>query len=353
MERESDFGKGGGQGWLVGQLKGCTVEQVEIATLAVSASPRLNGEVEEHVRLLAKSEAILPPIVVHQSTMRVIDGIHRLRAAALRGQSVITALMYDGDDRDAFVLSVQANVTHGLPLSLSDRTHAASLIIDSHPDWADRMIASVTGLAPGTIRSIRQRTGAMTTTTVARIGKDGRIRPMDVSAGRRLAGELITTDPSAPLRQIAKTAGISLSTAHDVRKRVMSGLDPVLPRRSETVAGATKEEVPPATRRSVTSRPAGRLRTVPVADRSVVMSSLRRDPSLRFTEVGKTLLRLLEPDLTIAEQRERVVAAVPPYLIDTVSLLARTNSEAWAAIADLLEGQAMSEAAQGKMRRAR
>ena len=70
--------------------------------------------------------------------MRVIDGTHRLRAALLRGVDVIDVLYFDGPDADAFVLAVELNHTHGLPLSRADRTAAAERIIGSHPDWSDR-----------------------------------------------------------------------------------------------------------------------------------------------------------------------------------------------------------------------
>jgi ParB-like chromosome segregation protein Spo0J len=49
--------------------------------------------------------------------MRVIDGIHRVEAAKLRGAKEIEARLFDGDESASYVLAVQANVTHGLPLS--------------------------------------------------------------------------------------------------------------------------------------------------------------------------------------------------------------------------------------------
>jgi ParB-like chromosome segregation protein Spo0J len=61
------------------------IERVSIESLAESGSPRLAGQNEEHARLLAESGLELPPIVVHRPTRRVIDGMHRLAAARLRG----------------------------------------------------------------------------------------------------------------------------------------------------------------------------------------------------------------------------------------------------------------------------
>jgi hypothetical protein len=87
-------------------------------------SPRLGGENRDHIRLLADATAPLPPILVHRSTMRVIDGMHRLRAAMLRGATEIAVEFFDGTEAEAFARAVRENVAHGLPLSRSDREAA-------------------------------------------------------------------------------------------------------------------------------------------------------------------------------------------------------------------------------------
>jgi len=63
--------------------------QVPIARILAADSPRRAGENPEHAQSLAEVNAELPPIVVHRATLRVIDGMHRLRAARLRGQEEI------------------------------------------------------------------------------------------------------------------------------------------------------------------------------------------------------------------------------------------------------------------------
>ncbi|MGH3782982.1 MAG: ParB N-terminal domain-containing protein [Pseudonocardiaceae bacterium] len=146
---------------------------LQISTLLLDDSPRQDGEDNEHVRVLAESEESLPPIVVHGQTMRVIDGIHRIRAAVMRGEEEITAKIYHGTDDDAFVLAVRMNIAHGLPLSRADRTAAAVRIIGSHPQWSNRMVATVTGLSAGTISTVRRRSTAQNAQSTTRVGKDG------------------------------------------------------------------------------------------------------------------------------------------------------------------------------------
>src|SRR5215469_10359581 len=90
----------------------------EVATIRVSSvlqgdSPRLAGEDKAHIARLAEAETPLPPILVDRRTMQVIDGMHRLMAASLTGRESIEVEFFDGSAADAFLLAVQANVTHG------------------------------------------------------------------------------------------------------------------------------------------------------------------------------------------------------------------------------------------------
>jgi hypothetical protein len=128
--------------------------RVLIGELTGSFSPRLDGE---NASILAQLAEPLPPIVVHRATMRIVDGLHRVRAAGLRGEEFIDAVFCDGSEDDAFVLAVDLNRAHGLPLSTADREAAATRIVRSHPDWSDQRVATVTGLAAPTVTSIRAR----------------------------------------------------------------------------------------------------------------------------------------------------------------------------------------------------
>ncbi|RSM76801.1 hypothetical protein DMH04_36305 [Kibdelosporangium aridum] len=85
-----------------------------VDSLLPADAPRLSGEGDAHVRLLAESEAILPPIVVHRSTMRVIDGMHRLYAAVLRGQKNVEVRFFEGDESDALRMQTMGDRAEAL-----------------------------------------------------------------------------------------------------------------------------------------------------------------------------------------------------------------------------------------------
>ena len=125
---------------------------VPLALLEPALTPRLGGPSGNHVRALARLDHdSLPPVLVHRPTMRVLDGVHRLGAAALRGDTTTTVRYVNGSIADAFVLAVRANVAQGLPLSPAERVAAARQVIASHSQWSDRAIASAVGLSHQTV----------------------------------------------------------------------------------------------------------------------------------------------------------------------------------------------------------
>jgi hypothetical protein len=163
--------------WLSDNLAGQVVE-LTIHDLLPADSPRSKAEDSHHVKVLAETAQSLPPILVQRSSMRVIDGMHRLRAAQLRGARTITARLLDCTPQQAFVIAVKANVSHGLPLSLADRKAAAARLLAAMPEWSDRAIASVSGLSHKTVGAIRRQSSGEIPQTGARLGRDGRMRVM-------------------------------------------------------------------------------------------------------------------------------------------------------------------------------
>jgi hypothetical protein len=312
--------------------------------LVAADSPRLDGENTEYAMMLAESESTLPPIIVHRKTMQVIDGMHRLRAAQLRGEKEILVQLFEGDLKDAFVLAVKANNSHGLPLSSADRTAAAERIIRSHPQWSDRAIASAAGLAAKTVAAVRRRATGDGQQLDSRIGRDGRVRPVSTAEARRVASEYVADKPEASLREIARVAGISPGTARDVRDRLRRGEDPVLkPRvrqRPQTAASApcdaqqddTAYPAPPQIgvgRRPLRSR-AGR--AWPTA-----LDTLKRDPSLRFNDMGRLLLRLLDLNSISPDQLDQLVDGVPPHCATSVLNVAQECAGIWQDFASKLD----------------
>ena len=93
----------------------------------------------------------LPPVIVDERTMAVIDGVHRLEAFRRLGRSHINALLFAGDEMEALVLAVRTHITHGKPLNRSERQTAARALLSRCPDRSDRWVGDVCGLSHTTV----------------------------------------------------------------------------------------------------------------------------------------------------------------------------------------------------------
>lgn len=309
---------------------GREIVPVPVLSLMPGYSPRLKGEDKEHVARLAESDEPLPSILVERRSMRVIDGMHRLLAASLRGQETIDVEFFDGSAADAFLRAVETNVRHGLPLSLADRRAAAARIIKTHPQMSDRAIGETTGLAARTVAALRRRSTEMVLQLNARVGRDGRVRPLSSAEGRLRAAALLAENPRASLREIARGAGVSPATARDVRKRLERGEPPVPDRfRSGTASAGPSAQ-------SRAARPSPQRIAAP----SAVLGKLLRDPALRNNEQGRQLLRLLHVNAVGTQQWPAAVASVPPHCVAIVVQLAQHYGEMWQSIAQELDGRA-------------
>ncbi|WP_244199532.1 ParB/RepB/Spo0J family partition protein [Amycolatopsis thailandensis] len=296
------------------------VVEVPLDTLCAEDSPRAAGVDPAHARMLAETDAPLPPILVHRPTMRVIDGLHRLQAAKLKNAVAIDARFFDGDDQAAFILAVKSNITHGLPLSLADRKTAARRILEVRPQWSDRAIAAVTGLSHKTVGKVRRSTGEVPQPN-AHIGRDGRVRALDPAQGRRRAHELIASNPTASIREIARGAGVSVATAHDVRHR----------------HGRREEPARTVTRPRPRQADAVDLASAQIADNQAAVERLRSDPTIRYTESGRTLVRLLDGHLNDRDQWDQVARNIPEHRLELISELAKARAEDWRQFVELLQ----------------
>lgn len=292
--------------------------------LPFDASPRTAGEDGDHVRALAESASVFPPIVVHRPTRQVIDGLHRLRAAQLRGETTIAAVFFDGDSKEAFVLAVKLNAMHGLPLTLADRKAAAQEILSLYPQWSDRRIAGVAAVSPKTVSAIRRRSTVESPHPTGRIASNGVLYRSNEQA-RQFAAELFAAEPNASAREVALAAGVSVTTAKDVRKRLRSGEEPAS---RKSAAGSPAEHKP--------ARNAAPATTGQREDTAYVLDRMRRDPALRFTESGRAVLRWLEVPFGGADL-QTVVDKIPSHCAPGLAEVARQRSRDWDQLAELLD----------------
>jgi len=304
------------QGSIIGHTGAAPVTKVPIALISDGASPRRSGPDLEHIRALAESDDPLPPILIQRSTMSVIDGMHRVLAAKMRGQEEIEARLIDGDQAICFVMAVSVNVKHGLPLSLDDRKAAAKRIIRFYPSWSDRKIASVSGLAARTVAGLRDHPSLEDNHPEGRIGRDGRARPVNAAERREIAAEIIGKRPDASLREIARHAGISPETARKIRRQLCNG--------------TTVQQLHNSVSAPAGSQPEN-------ADQSFALHALRRDPALRSKERGRLLLRMLSVLEVLEENADQILSDISLHDMRWVAEASRACSHAWERFAYLAE----------------
>jgi hypothetical protein len=133
---------------------------------------------------------------------------------------------------------------------------------------------------------------------------------------------LLAQNPRASLREVARGAGISPTTARDVRRRLEYGERPASRQRVRRNSAAALDTTPqPARVRSAAP---------PV---SVAVEKLLRDPSLRHNEQGRRLLRALQVNAIGPEEWAGLAAAVPSHCTSVVVQVARQYAQMWLRLA--------------------
>ena len=294
------------------------VAQVRLADLVPGDSPRHGPEDVQHVEVLAAVETRLPPILVHQPSLRVIDGMHRVQAAMSRGRTTIEAEFFYGSVADAFVEAVRRNIAHGKPLTRAERETAATRLLETHHALSDRSLAELCGLSPKTVAALRAKAGNSLPVVAKRLGRDGRLRPIDTSSARREAARIFQERPDATAREVAREVGIAPATVADVKRRLERGESPY-PRGPRFSFGATPADAPAKTTRRT--------------DMTVVTD----DRALTSTDEGRELVGWLTEHAVGNEEWWPFVEAVPLSRIYAVSRVAREFAQSWISFAEALE----------------
>lgn len=124
-----------------------------------SLQPRCDGLNEQHIATLMETPEDWPPIVVAQSqgaSPVLLDGFHRVEAAARAGYESITAqVIHPEPGTDLFALAFALNLKHGRPLTLRDRKAYAAALIQHQPALTDREIGRRCALNHETVGGLR------------------------------------------------------------------------------------------------------------------------------------------------------------------------------------------------------
>nr|BFE74529.1 hypothetical protein GCM10020092_078300 [Actinoplanes digitatis] len=109
--------------------------------------------------------------------------------------------------------------------------------------------------------------------------------------------------PGASLREVAREAGISVGTAMDVRRKLAA----------QNAASPAEPPAGPGSELDVGAR----------------LERLVHDPSLRYSERGRALLRLASTTLAFITQSDGVAENVPGHCRDSLRAIAETCAGGW------------------------
>ena len=310
---------------------GATVVSVALARLVVKRSIREGGVNQEHVRRLMRLGGRWPPILVHEETGVVIDGVHRVAAARMLGLLRVDASLFTGGPDAALIEFVRRNVQHGLPLTLRERKWAATRVLHVHPDWSDRRIAGICALSPKTVGRLRAHDGSDAEgvpqfDASVRVGRDNRLRPVNGVSARARVAKALEENPGASLRSVAAKVGVSPETVRSVRLRL-----------ADTDTQESAEEQASET---ADGMPAGAVFDV-VSDESP-LRGLSAVPD--NTSAVAEFLDWFERTAIDADMYSRWTLQVPPAFRPDVAAEARRRGEAWLEFADSLTTRADTSA---------
>ncbi|MFC8538611.1 hypothetical protein ACFUJY_32490 [Streptomyces sp. NPDC057249] len=306
-------------------------QSVYVKDLVVADSPRLDGVDEAHARRLADVYPSLPPILVHSPSMRVIDGIHRVRAAVLLGRETVDTQFFDGSEAEAFIQSVARNIADGLLLSPADRSAAVQRILTSFPAMSDLSVAVYTGLDARAVSEVRRRAAAGSSEP-DRAGHRDRLSVPDVAACGQ-AADLVSRTSGGPLKAGAQPAGT---------------LSPGASRNAGECPGTGDEEQGPLAQSRMAAPRVSPVRGAQVCGARPVMPRTARDrlrilsnnPSLRNSQSGRDFLRWLHGHFITDEAWKEIADAIPPHCTETVAEIALKCADAWRRFADELSDRA-------------
>jgi len=151
---------------------------------------------DETVEIYANTFEHLPPIVVFQIEGKngwfLVDGWHRFAAARRLGLAEIEVIKETGGWDGAKEYAFDANIKHGLALSLAERKKATELKLILHTERSNSWIAEECGLSDHTVEDIRVKLESGS--RIARLnklkGRDGKEYPRTIEQPKREESEL-------------------------------------------------------------------------------------------------------------------------------------------------------------------
>lgn len=147
---------------------------------------------------------VMPPVVACRTTKKLVDGVHRWRAAQRKETELISVEWRDyTDDAERFRDAVSLNTSHGLNFSEKDRLRVLEMGQEFGLKELD--FASILHTSPGYIKSIMPRFASVADDPKAGEAPERRPRVPLTPGTRHLADKTVTPEQAEAIRRDAPT----------------------------------------------------------------------------------------------------------------------------------------------------
>lgn len=118
-------------------------------------------KIEEYANLLSDGHVFPPPIAVYDGANDiywVADGFHRIAAHKLVGKASLTVEVRIGSKSDAQLISLGANIGHGMPRTNFDKRAGVELALRNPmwAEWSDARIAEICFVTRQMVSDVRR-----------------------------------------------------------------------------------------------------------------------------------------------------------------------------------------------------
>jgi ParB-like chromosome segregation protein Spo0J len=143
--------------------------KVKISDIVLDPAAQARIELSEQVvceyaeAMKAGDDFPVPHLVFDGFIHYVADGHHRVKAARLAGLTEIDAIVTNGSLRDAVLIAVGANTSHGLRRTLEDRRKAVRILLadEEWGQWSDAEIARACKVSRELVAKMRSQSGGI------------------------------------------------------------------------------------------------------------------------------------------------------------------------------------------------
>lgn len=192
-------------------------------------------KVSEYAEMMGDGVEFEPVQVVYDGNRYIlVDGFHRLFASRRNNELTIAAKVENGTLRDAIMIALSANATHGLPRTMEDKRRSVLKAL-SYPEWCglpSRQIAELCAVSHSTVNRIREELGL----------KTGEVYTGSVSAGRKKPQDAVKSSPEPkPVDEVIKKSERPSPGAGQVEEP--AGIGPQAPQRVQDERDLLIEEL--------------------------------------------------------------------------------------------------------------